>query len=208
MSAAARTFGDAEEVLDVAPREMASGDGEQPPGFRGHRAGPHRRTENGSPGGGANGFPGSASARVDLPSDAPLAPRGRLCVRLDVQAGSSGLEASWVCVAPPAPNDPSLTWRRFRAGWRPPSRGRLRAPEGRGELVDCRPLLRNTAAGGPRWERSPVVGPGPRELKGARPPAAAKLVARRRGERLVACARHEPRRSWPPARAARCAGAS
>ena len=65
-----------------------------------------RRT--GRLGGGVNGFARiDVGQDVDPPPDAPLAPRGRLCVRLDVGAGSSGLEASWVCVAPPAPNDPS-----------------------------------------------------------------------------------------------------
>ena len=59
-------LGDAQEVLDVAPGEELPvelleladgvGDGEQPPGLCGHRAAPHRQTENGPPGGGVNGF--------------------------------------------------------------------------------------------------------------------------------------------------------
>ena len=47
-----------------------------------------------------------------------------------------------MCVAPPAPNDPELTWRRFRAGWRPPSRGRWRARPWRPRRPRRRPSRR------------------------------------------------------------------
>ena len=72
----------------------------------------------------------------------------------------------------PSPQRPELTCRRFRAGWRPPSRGRrrarpaatptatppavaARAAEGRGELVDVgrltsRPARRRRGRGGRR----------------------------------------------------------
>ena len=82
-------LGDAEEVLDVAPGEQGPvelleladgvGDGEEPPGFRGHRAGPHRQTENGPPGGGVNGFARSMSARMSTRRATRLWPRAAGC---------------------------------------------------------------------------------------------------------------------------------
>ena len=91
----------AEEPLDVAqgdqgPVEVLEladgvGDGEQPPGLRGHRAGPQRQGAAVPSGGGVNGFARATSAgNVDTPSDGAVAPPGRLCVRLDVGAGGRG----------------------------------------------------------------------------------------------------------------------
>ena len=83
-------LGDAEEPFDVAPGEELPvelleladgvGDGEQPPGLRGHRAGPQRQTENGPPGGGVNGFARATSARMSTRRPTRLWPRLAGCV--------------------------------------------------------------------------------------------------------------------------------
>ena len=89
---------DAEEPLDVAPREELSvelleladgvGDREQPPRFRGHRAGPHRQPENEPPDGGVDELPRSTAAGTSI---RPAARAGHPRVAASSATSSAGL---------------------------------------------------------------------------------------------------------------------
>ena len=140
MSAAARTLPTPKEPLDVAAREQVPvelleladgvGDGEEPPGLRGHGAGPQRQPESGPPGGGVDGFARATSPRdVDPPAAAPVVPPGWLCVRLDVGAGDGSGPAGGLRL--------EAVGGRDRGGLDGHVAGSAaRVPEGRGELVD------------------------------------------------------------------------